>query len=181
VRRDVESGYGQPVESFPPLFNGSAHVLILGSMPGMASLSAGQYYAHPRNAFWRIMRGIFGIDESLPYSHRTTALLNQGLAVWDVLKACVRQGSLDSDIVSHSIVANDFKTLFAQCPAIGKIVFNGSTAQQTYIRHVLPTLDARCATIPMVRLPSTSPANSGLDFAEKMHVWREALVDVKPD
>ena len=181
MRRAVESGYGQPVESFPPLFNGSAHVLILGSMPGMASLSAGQYYAHPRNAFWRIMRGIFGIDESLPYSHRTTALLNQGLAVWDVLKACVRQGSLDSDIVSHSIVANDFKTLFEQCPAIAKIVFNGSTAEQTYIRHVLPTLDLKHASIPAVRLPSTSPAHAGLDFEGKLNAWRNALICVKPD
>ena len=181
MRRDVESGYGQPVESFPPLFNGSAHVLILGSMPGMVSLSAGQYYAHPRNAFWRIMRGIFGIDESLPYSHRTTALLNQGLAVWDVLKACVRQGSLDSDIVSHSIVANDFKTLFEQCPAIGKIVFNGSTAEQTYNRHVLPTLDLKHAAIPAVRLPSTSPAHAGLDFEGKLNAWRNALICVKPD
>lgn len=181
MRRAVESGYGQPVESFPPLFNGSAHVLILGSMPGMASLSAGQYYAHPRNAFWRIMRGIFGIDESLPYSHRTTALLNQGLAVWDVLKACVRQGSLDSDIVSHSIVANDFKTLFEQCPAIRKIVFNGSTAEQTYIRHVLPTLDSKHAAIPAVRLPSTSPAHAGLDFEGKLNAWRNALICVKPD
>ena len=181
MRRAVESGYGQPVESFPPLFNGSAHVLILGSMPGMASLSAGQYYAHPRNAFWRIMRGIFGIDESLPYSHRTTALLNQGLAVWDVLKACVRQGSLDSDIVSHSIVANDFKTLFEQCPAIGKIVFNGSTAEQTYIRHVLPTLDLKHASIPAVRLPSTSPAHAGLDFEGKLNAWRNALICVKPN
>ena len=181
MRRAVESGYGQPVESLPPLFNGSAHVLILGSMPGMASLSAGQYYAHPRNAFWRIMRGIFGIDESLPYSHRTTALLNQGLAVWDVLKACVRQGSLDSDIVSHSIVANDFKTLFEQCPAIGKIVFNGSTAEQTYIRHVLPTLDLKHASIPAVRLPSTSPAHAGLDFEGKLNAWRNALICVKPD
>ena len=181
MRRDVESGYGQPVESFPPLFNGSAHVLILGSMPGLASLSAGQYYAHPRNAFWRIMRGIFGIDESLPYSHRTTALLNQGLAVWDVLKACVRQGSLDSDIVSHSIVANDFKTLFEQCPAIGKIVFNGSTAEQTYIRHVLPTLDLKHAAIPAVRLPSTSPAHAGLDFEGKLNAWRNALICVKPN
>ena len=181
MRRDVESGYGQPVESFPPLFNGSAQVLIHGSMPGMASLSAGQYYAHPRNAFWRIMRGIFGIDESLPYSHRTTALLNQGLAVWDVLKACVRQGSLDSDIVSHSIVANDFKTLFEQCPAIGKIVFNGSTAEQTYIRHVLPTLDLKHASIPAVRLPSTSPAHAGLDFEGKLNAWRNALICVKPD
>ena len=181
MRRDVESGYGQPVESFPPLFNGSAHVLILGSMPGMASLSAGQYYAHPRNAFWRIMRGIFGIDESLPYPHRTTALLNQGLAVWDVLKACVRQGSLDSDIVSHSIVANDFKTLFEQCPAIGKIVFNGSTAEQTYIRHVLPTLDLKHAAIPAVRLPSTSPAHAGLDFEWILNAWRNALICVKPN
>ncbi len=181
MRRAVESGYGQPVESFPPLFNGSAHVLILGSMPGMASLSAGQYYAHPRNAFWRIIRGIFGIDESLPYSHRTTALLNQGLAVWDVLKACVRQGSLDSDIVSHSIVANDFKTLFEQCPAIAKIVFNGSTAEQTYIRHVLPTLDLKHAAIPAVRLPSTSPAHAGLDFEGKLNAWRNALICVKPD
>lgn len=181
MRRAVESGYGQPVESFPPLFNGSAHVLILGSMPGMASLSAGQYYAHPRNAFWRIMRGIFGIDESLPYSHRTTGLLNQGLAVWDVLKACVRQGSLDSDIVSHSIVANDFKTLFEQCPAIAKIVFNGSTAEQTYIRHVLPTLDLKHAAIPAVRLPSTSPAHAGLDFEGKLNAWRNALICVKPD
>lgn len=175
------SPHATPVASFPPLCNGSVSLLILGSMPGEASLAADQYYAHPRNAFWPLMTKIYDIDLSLPYAERASALLERGVAVWDVLKSCVRHGSLDSAIVAESVAVNDFPGLFDQCPGIRKIVFNGTTAWKTYKRHVLPYLESRHAALPVVQLPSTSPAHASLDFDAKLQLWRAGLIDSKPE
>src|SRR5690554_2497326 len=106
------------VHSFAPLSAPGARVLILGSMPGKASLAAAQYYAHPRNAFWRIMATIYGIDPALPYANRVARLLEQNVAVWDVARLCTRESSLDSDIVNASVVANDFGQFFTTYPTI---------------------------------------------------------------
>src|SRR5258706_6926573 len=100
------------VQSFPPMVSRHSKVLVLGSMPGQASLRAGQYYAHPRNAFWRIMGSLFGAGPSLPYAERTARLQSAGIALWDVLQACVRPGSLDASITDE--VANHFPALFAR-------------------------------------------------------------------
>jgi len=160
------------VHSFPPLADARAERLILGSMPGKASLMANQYYAHPRNAFWPIIEQLFGISRTLPYAQRCRELLRQRVAVWDVLKTCTRTSSLDSDIEATSIVANDFVTFFAEHPGIHAIYFNGAMAEQTFDRHVLPTLPDPAAVIGRVRLPSTSPANASYSFARKLAHWR---------
>lgn len=108
------------VISFPPIENPSAQILILGSMPGVLSLQANQYYAHPRNAFWPIMGTLFNFDGAAPYAARVEALKAADIALWDVLHSCVRSGSLDSAILKGSRVANDFAAFFETHTAIGQ-------------------------------------------------------------
>lgn len=156
--------------------NPQARVLILGSMPGVASLTAGEYYAHPRNTFWRILGDIAGATPDLPYAQRVALLRAHGLALWDVLQSCHRPGSLDADIAPESMVANDFTSFLARHPRIRLIAFNGATAEQCFRRHALPGLDAATlAALTLRRLPSTSPAHAGMPYERKLALWREAL------
>lgn len=147
-------------------------MLILGSMPGAVSLQAGEYYAHPRNAFWHIIEALFGISTGLPYVERCGLLLEHRIAVWDVLRACRRPGSLDSSIVESSIVPNDFQDFFAAHPGIEAVYFNGAKAESAYRKHVQPTLPARAAGLGLTRLPSTSAAHASLGFDDKLERWR---------
>jgi TDG/mug DNA glycosylase family protein len=163
------------LRSFAPIRGDDARCLILGSMPGAASLAAQQYYAHPRNAFWPIIESLLGIDRSAAYAERTQALASAGIAVWDVLKACRRRGSLDSAIEPDSIVPNDFRRFLRQNPGIERIFFNGNAARQLYDRHVLATLAAPQRLIPRLTLPSTSPAHAGRSVQEKTLAWRAIL------
>ena len=168
----------QRVTSFPPLVAPGATRLILGSMPGVASLAAGQYYAHPQNAFWRIMGAVARFDATLPYEERVAALRKAGVALWDVLAACERSGSLDSAIARSSEQANDLAGLLSLHPQIKRIYFNGATAESTFRRHC-KALAAR-TDLCFTRLPSTSPAHASLRFEEKCAVWREALALAAP-
>lgn len=161
--------------SFPPIAAPSANVLILGSMPGRVSLDANHYYAHPRNAFWPIMHQLFDINIELEYQQRCKLLKTHHIAVWDVLKACNRQGSLDSSIDSSTIEANDFNDFFKSHPEIKRVFFNGAKAEQTYRRHVLKTLDKQWLSLPIVKLPSTSPAHAALSVQQKITQWHTAI------
>lgn len=164
------------VQSFAPVALPTARALILGSMPGIASLTAAQYYAHPRNAFWRIMGEITGATPALPYAERLTRLQAHGIALWDVLQSCHRPGSLDADIAPASMIPNDFAGFLADHPQLTRICFNGATAAQCFRRQVLPGLDAAAlARLSLHPLPSTSPAHAGMTYAEKLARWREAL------
>jgi TDG/mug DNA glycosylase family protein len=158
------------VHSFPPIADGEARVLILGSMPGRISLERNQYYAHPRNAFWPLMGELFGAPPELAYDARLQRLQQQYVAVWDVLKLCTREGSLDSAIVESSIECNDFAALFARCPKIAQVFFNGAKAETTYLRYVAPVLEM--PRIRFRRLPSTSPAHASLDHQAKLSAWK---------
>nr|WP_314141330.1 DNA-deoxyinosine glycosylase [uncultured Rhodococcus sp.] len=159
------------VHSFAPILGPGATTLILGSMPGVASLAAQQYYAHPRNAFWPIMGTLFDAGPDLLYDDRTERLRSHGVAVWDVLQLCTRAGSLDSAIVESSIVANDFGKLFAENTDIDRVFFNGAKAAESYRRHV----KAVTPHVTFTRLPSTSPALASLDLAAKTQEWSTAL------
>lgn len=155
--------------SFPPVVGSKPKVLILGSMPGVASLEAQQYYAHPRNAFWPIMAALFDINLDWSYQTRCQYLADKGVAVWDVLKACHRPGSLDQHIDPASIEANDFEQFFSVYPTIEAIFFNGGKSQQVFQRHVLPNLPQSPS---LTRLPSTSPAHASLNFNQKLDAWK---------
>jgi TDG/mug DNA glycosylase family protein len=160
------------VQSFAPLGNLSATRLVLGTMPGKASLLAGEYYAHPRNAFWYIVQELFAIPRELPYPRRVRELAKTGLAVWDVLAACTRATSLDSDIVPASVVPNDFNGFLSRHRRIKSIYFNGGPARELFDRHVLPGLAPRHLAIERVTLPSTSPAHAGRSHQDKLEAWR---------
>lgn len=163
------------VHSFPPVEPAQARVLVLGSMPGKASLRAQRYYAHPRNAFWPIMGALLDFDPNLPYDRRLAHLRAAGIGLWDVLQTCTRSSSLDSDIIESSIVPNDFGGWFERHPQTAAVLCNGTKAWQSYRRHVLPHLPAPFRDLPLRRLPSTSPAHAAMPLAEKQVHWLDSL------
>lgn len=160
------------LQGFAPIARADARLLILGSMPGAASLAAGQYYAHPRNAFWPIIEAVWGIAPALPYADRTRAVQVRGIALWDVLARCRRHTSLDADIEPDSVVANDFAGFLRHHRGIRHIGFNGAGAESLFRRHVWPALPEPLQQIPRLRLPSTSPAHASLTLEAKVDAWR---------
>tara|TARA_R110002126_G_scaffold43555_5_gene124840 strand:+ start:736 stop:1239 length:504 start_codon:yes stop_codon:yes gene_type:complete len=147
-----------------------ARLLILGSMPGEKSLHQQQYYAHPRNAFWPVMASLLGFSPTLSYPQRLQALLEQRVALWDVLGHCLRQGSLDSAIRAEQ--ANDFAHFLQQHRHIRAIAFNGAKAWQSFRRQVIP-VQPLPEPLQFIQLPSTSPAHASLNFAGKLQQWQQ--------
>jgi double-stranded uracil-DNA glycosylase len=164
---------------FPPIAALDARVLVLGSMPSVASLAREQYYGHPQNAFWPIMGRLFGAGPGLPYAERKAVLMAAGVAVWDVLEACRREGSLDTAIARDSEQANNFAVFFRKHPRIGTVFFNGTKAETTFRRHVLGELAELNRDFHFERLPSTSPAHAGRSLEEKLTAWQavKSLID----
>lgn len=155
------------LRGFPPVVAESTHTLILGSFPGEASLVATQYYAHPRNQFWRLLGAVIG--EPLPeldYPARLERVLKHGIGVWDVLAACTREGSLDAAI--RNATPNDFASLREYAPQLKKVCFNGKTAGR-----FAPVIAA--AGYKTLVLPSSSPANAMLSFDQKLLLWNDIL------
>lgn len=159
------------ITGFAPIADDRATVLILGSMPGVESLSKQQYYAHPRNSFWYIIGEILGIELPPHYQQRQTALKDSGIALWDVLQACSRKGSLDSAIDKSSVITNNFGVFYASHNHIRHVFFNGKTAEGEYRRHVLPALPERCDCLHYYSMPSTSPAMATLNREQKLASW----------
>jgi TDG/mug DNA glycosylase family protein len=162
--------------SLSPVVSTRSRILILGSMPGAESLRRQQYYAHPRNTFWYIMGQICGANFNLPYQDRLIQMKQAGFALWDVLKHCQRQGSLDAKIVNETEEPNDFGSFLNAYPAIRLIGLNGGKAADTFKKKVWADLPAAIhQRISLVRLPSTSPANARLSRDEKLTIWRNKL------
>ncbi len=161
------------IHSFAPIAGVHAKILILGSIPGEASLAATQYYAHPRNAFWPIMAPLLQIQVSSPYEEKITALKSSPIALWDVLKSCNRSGSLDSMIEANTQLVNNFTAFFALHPQITHVLFNGGKAEACFKRNVIP--GNKLGSITLSRLPSTSPANARLPFDEKYKTWHQII------
>ena len=160
------------VRGFPPIAAADARVLVLGTMPSVASLAQRQYYGHPQNAFWPIMGRLFGAGRDVAYEDRQRILREHGLAVWDVLRECSREGSLDAAIRVESESANDFVMFFRRHPRVHSVFFNGQKAETAFRRHALPHVEELGRNLRYVRLPSTSPAHAGRTFDEKLAAWR---------
>ena len=159
-------------QGFPPLSGPDARILILGSLPGKRSLDAVQYYAHPQNVFWRIMRDTLGIEGD--YAQRCAQLIERRVAVWDVLASSVRPGSMDADIRMETACANDFNAFFAVHTRISTVCFNGRKAQKLFAKFVAPTLAQDDQQ--KVLLPSTSPAYAAMSYERKLAQWRGILL-----
>jgi hypoxanthine-DNA glycosylase len=155
---------GALLPGLPPVIASNTRILVLGSFPGTASLAAHQYYAHPRNQFWRLVSALVGEDlAALPYPERLPRLLVHGFGLWDTLGACERQGSLDAAI--RNAVANDFALLRQRCPALELVGFNGKTSGKFAAGFA-------AAGFRTVVLPSSSPAHASMSFEQKLELWK---------
>jgi double-stranded uracil-DNA glycosylase len=159
-------------DGFPPIAGPGAQVLVLGSLPGAESLRRQEYYAQPRNAFWKIMGALVDAGPERAYAERTARLIEAGIAVWDVCACAWRPGSLDSSIDAGSVVVNDLGDFLARHPQIGRIYFNGATAATVYGRRVLPLLPTPLGGLVTRVLPSTSPAHAAMPFEAKLAAWQ---------
>lgn len=158
------------LKSFAPVINAQSKFMVIGSMPGDASLKAQEYYAYKHNAFWSIIFDVFSPGHTPQnYADKLNTLLTHGGALWDTLAACRRQGSLDSAIKDAK--PNNFSLLFKQYPNIKTLLFNGQTAYKLFKKHFGQPEGKTCRV-----LPSTSPAHAALSYADKLSIWQEALL-----
>ena len=155
-------------QGFAPVARPDAGKLILGSMPGVASLEAARYYAFPGNVFWKIMGDLFAADPQMDYQSRLQILIENRIALWDVIEACHRPGSLDSAISHNDLVTNDFTGFFKQHPHISHVYFNGQKAADLFTKKVAPGLTGQYECFV---LPSTSPANAAKSYTAKLEAW----------
>ena len=158
---------------FPPVVGRAPRVLLLGSLPGRASIAAGEYYAQRQNAFWRIAGALCGAEPDLDYASRLARLKSAGIALWDVLAAAERDGSLDADIVRGTLELNDVAGLLRRHGGITVVAFNGQTAAAIFRRHIEPALPR--PGLRLLTLPSTSPAYASMTLTQKQGRWRRAL------
>jgi len=165
--RAADEGEGALLLGLDPVVDASTRLLVLGSFPGVASLRAQQYYGHPRNHLWPILGAIWGLDMlALPYAQRLQTMLGHHVGLWDVYASCRREGSLDSAI--EDAVLNDLAGLRARAPALRAIAHNGGESARA-MQHT------RALGLPVLRLPSTSPANASWSFERKLAAWRAAI------
>ncbi len=143
-------------------------------MPGVQSLSAGQYYAAPRNRFWSLMGSLLGFDAAMPYGRRLSKLTGAGIALWDVLQSCEREGSLDSSIVVSTEVPNDFADFFKRHPSLRAVAFNGQKAAKSFEKLVALPSPVR-DRLDFLTLPSTSAANARYGHAALVEEWGRVL------
>ena len=140
------------IHPFPPVYDVSSRILILGTFPSVRSRENNFYYGHPRNRFWKTLSAVCGsrlpgtVDEKKAFLH------TNHIALWATCAACEITGSADSAI--RAAVPNDIRPILDVCD-IRAIFCSGKTAYRLYRQHLLP-MTGRGA----VFLPSTSPANA---------------------
>ncbi len=168
---------GIRLTGFAPQFSPDCQAMVLGSFPGVASLAAGEYYAHPRNQFWSILSQAFGQDlTNQPFGQRYRIIRAAGLGLWDVIDTCRRQGSLDQAIRDEQ--AAPLGSLRRAAPRLRVLLLNGRKAQSG-ARRALSVQDLQ--HYRLIDLPSTSPAHASMSRADKQAVWLDALRDALPD
>ncbi len=161
---------GPRLVGLPPVIARHTRIVVLGSFPGVASLRAQQYYAHPRNQFWPLVGTILGEPMTdLPYRDRVARLRERGVGLWDVYAACEREGSLDSAIERAEL--NDLAGLKRRAPALQAVAHNGGESAR-HRRHT------QALGLPVWRLPSSSPANASWSFERKLLAWRQVFLSV---
>ncbi|NRS87612.1 hypoxanthine-DNA glycosylase [Flavobacterium sp. 7E] len=156
------------INSFTPYINSETKILVLGTMPGIASIEKQEYYAHPRNHFWKIMYTLLSeipVDEK--FENKIKLLQNHHIGLWDVLENCERKGSLDVNIKNQK--ENDFESLLEKYPGIKKIVFNGKESHKYFFKKF-----GQIKGITYYVMPSTSPANT-MSFDKKLEYWSDFL------
>jgi hypoxanthine-DNA glycosylase len=166
------------IYSFEPIIDKKCKIMILGTMPGIESLRKQEYYAHRQNVFWRVIYALFDREMEESYDNRKTFLLEHNIALWDVLKACNRKGSSDSDIKNP--VVNDFLRIYKEYKNIRCVFFNGTPAERLYKKYV--TGNSRYSGVTFNKssaqgiiyhkLLSTSPANASYNFSKKLENWK---------
>lgn len=171
----MPEGCSTRVHSIGPIIGRNPRIIILGSMPGIISINAAQYYANPRNLFWAVLADLFAIDIDCDYDAKIRQMEQLPLILWDTLKACHREGSLDSKILTKDIEANDIAALLTRYPTVQAIAFNGGAAAKYFDRLIKPQLPLDL-TIEFFKMPSTSPANAGMQREQKLVLWRQLSV-----
>lgn len=155
------------LQGLAPVIGRDTRLVVLGSFPGVASLRAQQYYAHPRNQFWPLLSALWGVDlTGMPYRERLAEVKRRGLGIWDVYASCRREGSLDSAI--EDSVPNDLAGLKRRAPRLSAVAHNGGESAKAMAI-------TRALGVEVIRLPSTSPANASWSFERKLAAWREAF------
>jgi len=160
------------LQGLPAQVPAQCRVLVLGSMPGALSLHEARYYAHPRNRFWPVMAALCGFDAQLPYAQRLQYVQRAGVGLWDVIGQCERAGSLDASIVRGSEVPNPLPALFADLPQLRAVACNGAAAYRAFQQWVVPALPPLAAALPVLALPSTSPANAAWSLPRLIERWQ---------
>ncbi|MBQ9246446.1 DNA-deoxyinosine glycosylase [bacterium] len=157
------------LKSFAPIINKNSKILILGSMPGIKSLEAVQYYAHPQNRFWKIMSVYCNYQnlEKENYKIKTSVLLKNNIALWDVIQSCTREGSLDTNI--QNVKPNNIIGLIKKYPGIKKILCNGTKSYELFVKN------NKNIEVPIIKVPSTSPANAKYSFEKLKDEWINAI------
>jgi TDG/mug DNA glycosylase family protein len=163
------------LRGFPPSVGARLTVLILGSFPGVRSLGAHEYYAHPHNRFWRAVAHAAGTESHAPYARRLEALHRAGIGLWDVLASCDRRGSLDQAIIAGTEVPNDLGRIVGAHPELRAILLNGATAGRLLHRCVLPRALWPDAGVSIVTMPSTSPAHAAASPEAIIAAWEATL------
>ncbi|HUH79190.1 MAG TPA: DNA-deoxyinosine glycosylase [Methanoregula sp.] len=151
------------VAGLPPVTGRYPRILILGSFPGRRSLLQNEYYGNPLNQFWKIADNLLAVPAGLPYLRRRALLMARGIALWDIIRSCCREGSADNRIRNPRF--NDIGAFVSRFPSIRFIALNGSTAGRFFRQLDLP------GSLPSEILPSTSPANTRYSFAQKADRW----------
>jgi hypoxanthine-DNA glycosylase len=155
---------GGTLRSFAPLADAHSRVLVLGTMPGPEALRRQQYYGFRGNHFWRIMVDLLAPGSELAYAEKLDLMRSNRIALWDVLESCERIGAADSAI--RNARPNDIPGLLARHPGIHTIFCNGTTSARLFGRFVAASI-----SLPMIGLPSTSPAHATMPYARKREIW----------